>query len=316
MLGLPETGFADPETGADIDAFQLADWLEGCVTFVDDSLSQNDIVDTLHENYLAEKTDAYSAKSDAAFRVAEAWGELRRRLRCLGKSAPYSIDGLRLKRVNDWQNTPAYAFCLLAALRPSYRAAFAGLNDYSQQGGLFEHLTIASLQALGWSVHGVGWSKTAADSIASKVEDVARFLAVDSLDGSGGKWTTPKAKDAGLDAVCQYVFPDGWSGRPTVLTQCASGENWEEKLHTPDVNTWGQLVRFITRPTRGLSMPFVINPDRFRRAAVRDGVSLLLDRHRLMVPHKEPLEWLPPKLVADLVNWVKDHLVRLEATVA
>ena len=314
MLGLPEKAFADPETGKKLDEFQLADWLEGCITFADDVISQNDVVDALHENYLTHKKDTQSAKDDASCRVEAAWCELARRVTCLGKSASYRLNGVRIERMCDWRQSPVFAFCLLVGLRPVYRGAFKSFKDYTKQGELFERLTSASLTALGWDVHRVGWSKTKANSIATKVESVARFLGVDPLNGATEKWTAPKAKDAGLDLICQYIFKDGWGGKPIILTQCASGDDWEDKLHTPEVETWKKLVDIHTDPSRGLTMPFAIRPERFRRAGLRAGFVLLLDRHRLAVPDKSPADWIPVELSEELQKWMKERVQVLLAT--
>ena len=314
MLGLPEKAFADPETAKKLDEFQLADWLEGCITFADDFISQHDVIDALHENYLTKKTDSQSAKNDASNCVEAGWIELARRGTCLEHSAPYRLNGVRIERICEWQQSPVFAFCLLVGLMPVYRHAFKAYNDYTEQGELFEQVTIAALKALGWDVHGVGWSKQGANSIAEKVDAAALFIGVDSLEGATEMWTAPKAKDAGLDVICQCVFKDGWSGRPVILTQCASGENWEDKLHTPDLNTWRKLVDFCTAPLRGLSMPFVIRPERFRRAGVRDFVTLLLDRNRLAVPHKLPSDWISKELENNLQKWMNQRVKVLLAT--
>lgn len=314
MLGLPEKAFADPKTGRTLDEFQLADWLEGSITFADGVISLYDVVDVLQENYLTNMTDTQSAKDDATNRVEAAWCEINRRASCLGKSATYRIKGVRLERICEWHQSPVFAFCLLVGLRPVYRQAFKVYRDYTEQGALFEKVTISALKALGWEVHGVGWSKRKANSITEKVGAAARFIGVEPLDGAIEKWTSPKAKDAGLDVICQYVFRDGWSGKPVILTQCASGENWEHKLHTPDLNTWRKLIDFCTAPLRGLSMPFVLRPERFRRAGVRDSVTLLLDRNRLAVPDQLPVDWIPGDLFKELEVWMSSRVEILIAT--
>lgn len=314
MLGLPEKAFTDPETGRILDEFQLADWLEGCITFADDVISQYDVVDMLHENYLTNKTETQSAKDDATNRVEAAWCEIARRASCLGKSATYRVNGVRLERIRDWRKSPAFTFCLLVGLRPAFRKTFSEYKDYNTQGELFEKVTIAALKAFGWEVHDVGWSKRGAKSIADKVNAAARFIGVEPLDGATEKWTAPKAKDAGLDVICQYFFRDGWSGKPVILTQCASGENWKDKLDTPDLNTWRKLVDFCTAPLRGLSMPFVIRPERFKRAGVRDSVTLLMDRNRLAVPDQQPGDWIPVDLVKELEDWMNSRVETLIAT--
>jgi hypothetical protein len=308
MLGLPEKAFRHPESSKRLDEFQLADWLEGSITFAANSISQYDVADVLQENHLTSVTELQLAKNNATSTLESTWNELARRSKCLGQSSTYRVSKVRIDRVCDWQASPVFAFCLLVGLIPTYRSAFKAFSDYTEQGELFEQITMSALSEMGWNVHGVGWSKQGANSIAEKVEKAARFIGVDPLEDATEKWTAPKAKDAGLDVICQYVFADGWSGKPVILMQCASGENWEDKLHTPDINTWKKLVDFHTTPLRGLSMPFVVRPERFRRAAIRDALILLLDRNRLAIPHKLPTDWISQELASSLNRWMNQRV--------
>jgi hypothetical protein len=61
-------------------------------------------------------------------------------------------------------------------------------------------------------------------------------------------------------------------------------------------------------------MPFVIRPERFRRAGVRDFVTLLLDRNRLAVPHKLPSDWISKELENNLQKWMNQRVQVLLAT--
>lgn len=314
MLGLPETDFSDPKSAIKLDALQIADWIEGSITFADQELSQSDVVDVLKENYLTTKARDQSANDLAVDRVKQTWQELHRRAGCLGAAASYEVDGPKVKRTQEWEHTPGFAFCLIVALLPAYRTAFRQFRGYTEQGQIFERLTQASLSALGWQVHNTGWSKSASDSIESKIQAVAEFLRVDPMQDASKKWLAPKAKDAGLDLICQYEFKDGWGGKPIILTQCASGDNWEDKLHTPNLKIWNKLLDMHAVPARGLAMPFAIRKDRFHQASVTDEFALLLDRHRLAVPGKKPKEWIPNDLNEDILKWMKKRVTVLLAT--
>lgn len=306
MLGLPEKVSAHVEMG--LDPFQIADWAEGCVTFAAKEVSQHDMIGRLHEHHLGTHSNSPEAEEKASARVEEAWQELDRRSECLGLASPYRVRGLRVERTKDWNQTPAFAFCLLAALVPVYRSSFRAFNSYTEQGEIFERVTEEALRALGWEVHRVGWSKSEASSIEKKVAEVAAFLGVASKEEAVQAWTAPKAKDAGLDLVCLYPFRDGWGGRPTIMTQCASGANWKDKLHTPEPETWKKLLDVETDLTRGLSMPFILPRDEFKHAGMRAGFSVLLDRHRLAVPRVPPTEWVSGALQAQIASWMNERV--------
>ena len=130
----------------------------------------------------------------------------------------------------------------------------------------------------------VGWSKAASSSIESKVADLAAAIGERGIAGAVQRWTTPYTKDGGLDLVAWKSFPDGWGGRPVCLVQCASGADWPEKLHTPDIATWRKLIDFSTEPRRGLAMPFAPEENTFRLKSNKDLLMFLLDRHRILYP--------------------------------
>ena len=203
----------------------------------------------------------------------------------------------------------------MVSLQASYRKPFVEMfgSDYTEQGSLLERLTAESMEAIGWKTHETGWSKGAANSIRDKVESLARHLGEECLPGSLEKWADVHAKDGGLDVVCHQPFPDQWSGRPLLFVQCAtSSEDWRAKRATPDISTWAKLLDMSTRPTRGISIPFALMEDDFRRAANCDGLSLILDRHRLCTPKLDlPSNWLSKQLAKELNEWTKSRLPAL-----
>jgi hypothetical protein len=309
MLTPPSKGFSESVNEHNVNLAALTEWIEGCITFVDESISQVEVADSLVEENIYRKQDF------AKIRIGDAWSELTRRKKCLGDACPYRVAGLRLERTMPWKRTPAFSFCLMLALQVSYRKAFTerfGM-DYTQQGLLFERLTAEALGRLGWSTHATSWSKTASASILDKVEGLAMHLGEPSKSSAIAEWTDEHTKDGGLDVVCHLPFADRWSGRPLLYVQCASGENWKDKRCTPNLALWDKLLDLATRPNRGLSMPFALLADDFRRAANYDYLSLVMDRHRLSAPSTSGKGWLPKTLSIDLNKWTQSRLPALLA---
>jgi hypothetical protein len=308
MLVLPTKGFSVSVSVHNVRLDCLAEWIEGCVTFEQDHISHSDVIDMLLEGNI------YKEQDFAKERVDDAFAELNRRARCLGKSCPFIVESRGVRRLHQWDQVPAYAFCLLLALQVPYRSAFTKKfgTDFTEQGLLFERLTTESLGQIGWKTHSTGWSKTSANSIEAKVEALASHLGEGVSEGAVSRWTPPQAKDGGLDVVCHLPFPDGWGGRPLYYVQCASGEDWKEKRTTPNLALWDKLLDLVTRPTRGIAIPFALLADQFRRDALCDGLSLFMDRHRLCTPVEgiDP-SWLSPTLAKELKRWAKSRLAVL-----
>lgn len=299
MLRLPTRGFAPSRKVHNVQLGPLVDWLEGSLAFVDDHLSQTDVVDALCDDGL------YSSQDFASDRVDQAWIELNRRSACLGAACPYQVSQRRVERTTTWRDVPHYSFCLMLCLQASYGGVqhTKKRHDYSEQGELFERLTAESLAVNGWDVHSTGWSRTQPKSLPARINEIAQHVQEPALSPYL-QWTSPRSKDAGLDVVCTRPFPDRWGGRPLYLVQCASGLNWTDKLNTPNLRTWEKLIDFSTAPLRAIAMPFAPEADEFRRAAATDGVGFLLDRHRIVAPigWDEP-GWLTKRLARDLNKW-------------
>jgi hypothetical protein len=248
----------------------MCDWIEGCVSFSAETLSLSEIVDSLCENGI------YRSQDFAKEHVANAFTELSRRAACLCAGAPYEIRTARVVRLHQWGEVPAFAFCLMLSLQVLYRSCFRAKfgSDYTEQGVLFERLTVASLERLGWTAHSTAWSKQASQTIRQRVEALAGHLGEPSRADGIDRWTDENVKDGGLDVVCHVGFTDRWSGRPLLFVQCASGENWRDKRATPSLDLWDKLLDVATRPRRAISIPFALLADEFRRAANYDALYL------------------------------------------
>jgi hypothetical protein len=308
MLLPPSKGFGHSVNTHQVQLDALAEWIEGCITFVDDEISAPDIADILIEENVYQKQDF------AKERIDDALLELGRRAKCLGDVCPFEIHGIRLKRIADWKDTPAYAFCLMLGLQVAYRDIFrkAFPNNYLEQGILFEQLTAEALTQLGWRTHSPAWSKKAANSIRAKIEALALHLGEAHRSDAVDRWSSDDAKDGGLDVVCDIPFSDGWPGRPLFYVQCASGAGWKDKRGTPNLALWDKLLDLATRPKRGIAMPFALLADDFRKEANYDHLSLLLDRHRVSSPiNGLKRDWLSPTLSQALNKWTDSRLQAL-----
>ena len=197
MLVPPPKGFCYSVNSHNGELDALAEWIEGCITFVDKRISKVEIVDELigSQHYV----DEDFAKQWLTF----GWQELSHRKRCLGDACPFVLNASRIVAARSWTKTPAFSFCLMVSLQASYSKPFVEMfgSDYTEQGSLLERLTAESMEAIGWKTHGIGWSKGAANSIRDKVESLAAHLGEECLPGSLEKWAEANAKDGGLDVV-------------------------------------------------------------------------------------------------------------------
>jgi DNA (cytosine-5)-methyltransferase 1 len=305
MLRIPPTGAA-PSVNAHNGRLDVqADWVEASALFSSERILRIDIVDSLIDN------NSYRDRDFANAWVVDIFRELSRRFKLLGDNGLLICDGDSVRRKGEWPDRPAYAFCLTLAMLPHYREEVEGAcgKSYVDQGLLFEQLSEWSLRSLQWDVSAVGWSHKASSSVENKVSDLAGAIGEPSLAGGVARWTEPNAKDAGVDLVAWRSFPDGWGGRPICLVQCASGADWVDKLHSPYLGTWEKLIDFSTKPRRGLTMPFAVDSEVFRRRANADNVMLLMDRHRLLSPsQKSPSLPLSPGLGKKLIAWTKKRV--------
>jgi len=315
MLVLPQVGMARsvaPEHNVELDA--LCDWIEASLAFTKlDFISDSDIVDVLTEE------EIYESQEFAWELVDNAFAELRRRRECLSAGSPFEIKGDRIVRSKDLENVPAYAFCLTLACAKWYPKWASCLvkpgkkrPDYSEQGQLFEQITVLALEKLlpGWKVLRTGWAPDNPKKIKQVVADVSLFLREPAKEIE--PWMSPDANEAGLDIVCCRHFNDARAGLPTIFVQCASGKHAEHKLKTPDEKEWGKVINFTAVfPHRSFVTPFVFTDAEFKRVANKvDG--LLLDRIRLLSAGNDGGAWLPEKLTKNLSQWVVPRIAKLQ----
>ena len=314
MLVLPQVGMArsvEPEHNVELDA--LCDWIEASLAFTNIKfISGSNIVDVLTEE------EIYASQEFAWEFVDNAFAELSRRGECLSGNSPFKINGDRIVRTKDWEDVPAYGFCLALACAKWYPKWASSMvmpgkkrPDYSEQGQLFEQITASALEQLlpGWKVFRTGWSPDNPKKIKQVVADVSLFLREPAKEIE--PWMSSEANEAGLDIVCCRHFNDARAGLPTLFVQCASGKHAEHKLKTPDEKEWGKVINFTAVfPHRSFVTPFVFTDAEFKRVANKvDG--LLLDRIRLLSAGNDGGAWLPKKLSKHLSQWVTPRVAKL-----
>jgi hypothetical protein len=107
-------------------------------------------------------------------------------------------------------------------------------------------------------------------------------------------------KDMGLDVVAWKHFPDQRRGKVVVFGQCATGENWREKLGEPDLTHWRRYIAWHVQPLRVLAVPWTIESDDWDWI---EGHGLLtLDRIRASAALTP---WAGP---AELTQWCRERL--------
>jgi hypothetical protein len=306
MLSLPARGFQRSTVKHRIDLDLFADWLEGSALFTDVAVSGGDIVDILRES------DFYETQAFAWEFVNDVFLHIKRRSMWMGENYPFLVrNGIRLTRKAEWKEFAPYAFCLTLSLKPLYPTwAQAFGNDYTLQGELFETLTAEAMQAhyIGWTVITTGWTRSATKKLARVVSDVCSSLGETS--GELRPWSKASANEAGLDLVCFRAYEDARGGFPAYLIQCASGNDWQAKLKTPDLRVWKKIVLFSNDPKKGFSMPFALSKEAFQRNCnIVDG--LLLDRYRLLAPGINNPKWVTEDTAVKMNTWTESRVLSL-----
>ena len=306
MLALPSTGFRRSVSVHNVDIAICCDWMEASALFTGEPVVSSEIVDLLQEEQV------YDSQEFAWAFVADLWSHLQRRVRLMGDGYPFTLSGSRFGGRGSWSRFTPYSFCLTLSLTkcyPSWAKSFG--KDYTDQGELFEALTAESIgkSLLGWNVHATGWTRENPTQLARIVEKIAELLGENA--GDLKRWTSPGAHEEGLDLLCYRPFRDGRVGVPTYLFQCASGEDWEGKLHTPDLRVWNKAIVFAAEPKKAFSLPFVLSDNEFRQSCNRVN-GLLLDRHRLLAPGQRKRDWVTADLSKRLAKWMLPRIKKLQ----
>ena len=301
MLSHPR-GFLHSAREHNIEGSLFLDWLEATNMFLEEELSQTDVVDHLVQEQIIEDPDGASEF------VLSAWAAIAQRLSWLGSYSPIAFRDRWMIRQLDWQDVPAYSYCLVVCSGSQYgdwHITFG--SNYTEQGRLFESITKAAMESRfrGWTFLQTGWSRDNTSKLASVIDDLV--LAIHENRGNPDDYLDENAKDAGVDLVWQLEFADARGGAPIYLAQCASGNNWVDKVNEPSIREWTKIVDFATPPNKAFSLPFSLSDRELRRQSNRAG-GLLVDRYRLLAQNVSEDAWLPGLLRRDLIDWLDPRI--------
>lgn len=310
MLKLPEKGIAPSKGSHNCDLHLFCDWIEGSILFKGETrISRTAILDILIE------TDTYSDQGFASAWLDNVWAELDRRRRLLDGASPFNVASRAVTHQLDWEQVPAYAFCLLTSLfqnATTWRPKYSKKNlakYFALQGELFERISEESIRGAGWKTHRTGWSSGNAAKLPAVVTDIAQKVGEPELHN----WAINVARhanEAGLDVVFFREFPDGRGGFPIYLAQCAAGSDWDTKLHTPVLSVWRKLLDFAAPPYKAFAIPGSLDAEQLRRITVKvDG--LVFDRYRLHDAASRTTTWCSSGLVGDLKKFMKPLIAKL-----
>ena len=307
MLPTPQSGFKKSTTKNNIPSEILGDWIEGSLYFSEDRVSKSAIVDILAENLICSDQDiGHTIASDGLFEITE-----RRRITENFDQLEIDVNGVSFD--SEWREYPVEAFFLLLSIFDFYKDFPGDARNLNEQGDIFEQVVTAILKNLlpGWIVLKVGWSASNPVSVKTVAADLAERLNTKG-DDDPEYWLSSHAKDGGLDVVCYKYFDDGKEAMPVIFVQCASGDNWTDKVHTPSPNLWQMLLRSAVRPATALAAPFVIDGKRQRLSSV-EGQVIILDRLRLLNGYQLDMSCIDAALRTRIITWMEPIIARLNA---
>lgn len=303
MLGLPEKGMARSVKQHNVDLNVICDWIEASAVFDDSPITKSDAVDVLMENGIYEKQDF------AAAIIGQGWAIISNRIKHLGAPLGLEASKNRITRALDWKTSPAYSFCMALSCGVLYPQWAEKWDAPSIRGELFEELTEESLRRTfaGWAIRRVGWSPD--NSV--KLKDTISKIVSDLNEMPGAEldlYVNSHANELGLDLLAYYTFDDSHASLPVLLVQCASGGNWKQKRHTPDLNIWHKVVNFNSNPVKVFTMPFAFaDPLEFRKETMTVK-GIFVDRNRLIHALRGETGQVSAALGEKLVEWVGRYI--------
>ena len=255
MVAIPDRDF-DLE-----DHERVADWIElWCLLRSEREVSRTDAADVVHNSLLARPDSDegdLTPQELAMNRIDGAIAVARRRLRDLGGGYPLRIEPDSIGSGGAWDQCLCFTALLLADLGRFYRQVNTDFDPASGFTRLFEKITQHCLQLVlggtsvrfGWPIE-PGWPTGVAERIRRLADEFG--LAADSPEEKIGAHD----KDIGLDVATRVRFGDEGPATMIVLSQCATGKNFDVKENEPPMGTWESLIRWEAELQRGVAFPW------------------------------------------------------------
>lgn len=286
MIKLPNEGRIKSINEHNCNIINLCDWIEACIGFSEEIMTRTEVIDILLEEEIYNKQDFAGEFVDIL------WIYLKKREKANKKSLFYEISGNKIQQTYKWEDKIAHSFCLLLSLAPYYDSWKE--TDYNIQGELFEKLVKESLIALfpELKIFRTGWSPKSSEGSYFKKIVLEMQQRLNLANIYLEKWDEKSKKEYGLDILVYFDFQDNRAGTPFYMMQCASGGNWEQKLHTPDLEIWRDILKTGQHASKGFVIPFCISDEIFYRASKSGG--FFLDRCRLLKASEKKENWVSP----------------------
>ena len=257
-----------PSFSGPVQEWKLADWVELQVMSTGYAYSIGDLDSALRRNGLDRGIEN---------RKQRVWDELERRARLTGRSWPLIVDTQEIfpKSSRVRNRVLNYYLCAVA-----FESSLS-----NEQRETFEHCTQNLLQGLTRNpVLRLGHPRRGClvnGGIPADLDEAIGLYCHASKAVPGEASNVGKRGDAGLDLATWFGPDDGRSGRPHFLGQCATGDDWTEKLNEPPIRRWESYVKYPMQPMKFLVIPYVVSASKWLDHC-RDLSGFLIDRPRLL----------------------------------
>jgi len=279
----------------------VADWIEGNLLYSKDSfLSKSDISDVLLEEGIYRKQDFANEF------INDCWTQIEKRQNCLEEKKIFEVGSKRIKRIINWEEFPAYGFCLAISLKTYYNIKITSPSNFINiQGEYFERISNEALKIIfpEWDIYHTGWSPTNKPKFRKILKSISEKLNI-AIGANAEEHYTKNQKDAKLDILLTRKFFDNYCNIPIILLQCASGDNWTKKTSEPNVELWKKLLEFNSWPIKGLTIPFsLMEKDFILHSTYIKG--LLMDRMRLVTAYLHSPKFIDGRFKNDINRFTK-----------
>ncbi len=268
------------------DVLKWADWLElSAILSADGNSSRGDLEGALRLSGYFESQQAIENRCNDVFL------ELADRSAAAGDAYPFGVSASLLETRGPVDDYTAYFFCLCLS--------YAGWSNKKGQGQvaarMFEDLScIAAQSYVGGEVARFAYPRKGGKSSLPKgFKQAIAALATQLAEGGGCiDKPTRSTKDDALDVVAWRHFADRLPGKLLLVGQCASGDDWIDKLNdlNPVATTNEWMMRPIISPMlRAMFIPHRVSREAWEHCCRRAG--LIFDRCRLAywVQKKAPI---------------------------
>lgn len=255
------------------DAIKLADWLEiYALISADGNASRGDLERALRRGSVFPTDESNGIEE----KLMQVFLELEDRSAATGEGYPFEVKGAVLSLRSKSKNFPAYIFCLVLSYFGWQPKKGTPINPRD----LFEEL---SCKAAKNYIHGDVFPFGPKAVNRKGFKEAVAALCITLGEGQGFRdQPTFQRKDDKVDLVAWKTFHDRRASKLVMFGQCASGNDWTEKLAELQVDAfWDQWMQDgqVSPLIRSFYVPHRVDKAQWDYTARRTGV--LFDRCRI-----------------------------------